>query len=97
MGMMSEIQLIKNEVCQEHCKHYEKVMDEGYTEDAFFDRLADLYCNECPLENLAHLLKNFLQFVVIHTVKGFGIVNKAEVDWKYSNDKPFSSYPSYLN
>ena len=24
--------------------------------------------------------KNFLQFVVIHTVKGFGIVNKAEVD-----------------
>ena len=26
-----------------------------------------------------HLLKNFLPFVVIHTVKGFGIVNKAEV------------------
>ena len=28
----------------------------------------------------SYLLKNFLQFVVIHTVKGFGIVNKAEVD-----------------
>ena len=28
----------------------------------------------------SHLLKNFLQFVVIHTVKGFGIVNKAEID-----------------
>ena len=28
----------------------------------------------------SHLLKNFHQFVVIHTVKGFGIVNKAEVD-----------------
>ena len=27
-----------------------------------------------------HLLKNFPQFVVIHTVKGFDIVNKAEVD-----------------
>ena len=27
-----------------------------------------------------HCLKNFLQFVVIHKVKGFGIVNKAEVD-----------------
>ena len=27
-----------------------------------------------------HLLQNFLQFVVIHTVKGFGIINKAEVD-----------------
>ena len=26
------------------------------------------------------LLKNFPQFVVIHTVKGFGIVKKAEVD-----------------
>ena len=28
----------------------------------------------------SHLLKNFPQFVVIHTVKGLGIVNKAEVD-----------------
>ena len=28
----------------------------------------------------SHLFKNFSQFVVIHTVKGFGIVNKAEVD-----------------
>jgi len=28
----------------------------------------------------SHLLKNFPQFVVTHTVKGFGIVNKAEED-----------------
>ena len=28
----------------------------------------------------SHLFKNFPQFVVIHTGKGFGIVNKAEVD-----------------
>ena len=28
----------------------------------------------------SHLLKNYLQFVVIHTVKGFGILNKAEID-----------------
>ena len=28
----------------------------------------------------AHLLKNSAQFIMIHTVKGFGIVNKAEVD-----------------
>ena len=27
-----------------------------------------------------HLFKNFPQSVVIHTVKGFGLVNKAEVD-----------------
>ena len=28
----------------------------------------------------SHLLKSFPQFVVIHTVRDFGIVNKAEVD-----------------
>ena len=28
----------------------------------------------------SHLLKKFPQFVVIHTVRGFGIVHKAEVD-----------------
>ena len=28
----------------------------------------------------SHLLKNFPQFVVIHTVRVFGIVNKAEID-----------------
>ena len=28
----------------------------------------------------SHLSENFLPFVVIHTVKGFGVVNKAEVD-----------------
>ena len=27
-----------------------------------------------------YLFQNFSQFVVIHTIKGFGIVNKAEVD-----------------
>ena len=27
----------------------------------------------------SHLFKNFPQFILIHTVKGFGIVNKAEV------------------
>ena len=28
----------------------------------------------------SHLFKNFSQFVVIHTVKGFDIISKAEVD-----------------
>ena len=28
----------------------------------------------------SHLFQNFPQFVVIHTVKGFGVVNKVEVD-----------------
>ena len=28
----------------------------------------------------SHLFQNFSQFIVIHTVKGFGIVKKAEID-----------------
>ena len=28
----------------------------------------------------SHLFQNFPQFIVIHTVKGFGVVNKAKVD-----------------
>ena len=28
----------------------------------------------------SHLSQNFPQFIVIHTVKGFGILNKAEID-----------------
>ena len=28
----------------------------------------------------SHIFQNFLQFIVIHTVKGFDIVNKAETD-----------------
>ena len=28
----------------------------------------------------SHLFQNFPQFIVIHTVKGFGVVNKAEID-----------------
>ena len=28
----------------------------------------------------SHLFQNFPKFIVIHTVKGFGIVNKAEID-----------------
>ena len=28
----------------------------------------------------SHLVENFSEFIVVHTVKGFDIVNKAEVD-----------------
>ena len=28
----------------------------------------------------SHLFQNFPQFIVIHTIKGFGIVNKAAID-----------------
>ena len=33
----------------------------------------------------SHLFKNFPQFVVIHIVKGFGIVSKAEIDFFWSS------------
>ena len=32
----------------------------------------------------SHLFQNFPQFFVIHTVKGFGIVNKAEIELELS-------------
>ena len=32
----------------------------------------------------SHLLKNFPQFVMIHTIKDFGIVNKADVFLEFS-------------
>ena len=34
----------------------------------------------CQVVWYAHLFQNFPQFVVIHTIKGFGLVSKAEVD-----------------
>ena len=33
-----------------------------------------------PVIWYSHLSQSFQQFIVIHTVKGFGIVNKAEID-----------------
>ena len=48
----------------------------------------------------SHLLKNFLQFVVIYTVKGFGVISKAEVDvflelfWFF--DDPTKEVKKYL-
>ena len=37
----------------------------------------------------SHLLKSFPQFIMIHTVKGFGIVDETEVD-------VFLEFPSFL-
>ena len=34
----------------------------------------------CPVVWYSHFFQNFPQFIVIHRVKGFGIVNKAEID-----------------
>ena len=37
-----------------------------------------------------HLLKNFPQFVVIHTVKGFSVVNEAKVEFFFLKSLDFS-------
>ena len=42
-----------------------------------------------------HLFKNFPQFVVIHTVKGFSVVNEAEVD-VFLEFSCFSFDPTYV-
>ena len=41
----------------------------------------------------SHLFQNFPQFLVIHTVKGFGIVNKAEIEF-YGNSLAFLDDPA---
>ena len=37
----------------------------------------------------SHLFKNFPQFIVIHTIKGFRVVNEAEID-------VFMEFPCFL-
>ena len=37
----------------------------------------------------SHLFKSFPQFIMIHTVKGFGIINETEID-------VFLEFPSFL-
>ena len=41
----------------------------------------------------SHLFQNFPQFIVIYTVKGFGIVNKAEIDVINSIGQPCPAQP----
>ena len=43
----------------------------------------------------SHLLKNFQQFVVLHTVKEFGVVNEAEADF-FWNSLAFSMIQEML-
>ena len=39
-----------------------------------------IFQEACQVVWYSYLFKNFPQFIVIHTVKGFGIVNKSEID-----------------
>ena len=42
----------------------------------------------------SHLFQNFPQLIVIHTVKGFGIVNKAEADFFFLELSSFFDDPA---
>ena len=42
----------------------------------------------------SHLFQNFPQFIVIHTVKGFGIVTKAEIDFFFLEFSCFFDDPA---
>ena len=44
----------------------------------------------------SHLFQNFPQFIVVHTVKSFGIVNKAEID-VFSKSLAFSMIQQMLD
>ena len=39
-----------------------------------------------------HLFQNFPQFIVIHTVEGFGVVNKEEIDVLLASDLSLCIY-----
>ena len=45
----------------------------------------------------SHLFQNFPQFIVIHTVKGFGIVKKAEIDVFLELSCFFDDLPIYIS
>ena len=74
-----------------HCTVHGEVKSQTRLSDFHFTSFSMAGSNSCLLTCIQifqeagqviwyfHLLKNFPQFVVIHIVKGFGIVNKAEV------------------
>ena len=68
-------------------KSLDVLLSQFGTSPLFHDRFCCFFsCIEVSQETgkvvwYSHLFQNFPQFVVIHTVKGFTIVNEAEVDF----------------
>ena len=67
--------------CVDHKKLW-KILKEMGIPDHLTCLLRNLYAGQEAGKVVwcSHLFQNFSQIVVIHTVKGFGIVNKAEID-----------------
>ena len=82
--------------CVDHNKLW-KILQEMGIPDHLICLLRNLYaCQEAgQVVCYSRLLKHFPQFVVIHTVKGFGVVNKAEVDF-FWNSLAFSMIQQML-
>ena len=55
-------------------------MDRGSSSNCCFLTCIQIYQKAGQVVLYSHLFKNFPQLIVIHTVKGFGIVKKAEID-----------------
>ena len=51
--------------------------------------MSSSYCCSWPAYRFLKRHQNFPQFVVVHTIKGFGIVNKAEIDVFFWNSLAF--------
>ena len=76
-------------VCSHGCYHSKMTYSFPYLEPVCCSMSSSNYCFLTCIQIsqeagqvvwYSHLFKYFPQFVVIHTVKGFGIVNKAEID-----------------
>ena len=75
------IDYVKSFDCMDHNKLWKILQEMGISDH----QICFLTCIQISQEAgqvvwYSHLFKNFPQFIVIHTVKGFGIVNKAEID-----------------
>ena len=64
--------------CVDHNKLWKILKEMGIPDHLTCRLLRKLYAGQVVL--YPHLFQNFPQFIVIHTVKGFGTVNQAEVD-----------------
>ena len=71
------------------CPNLKSVSCSMFSSNCYFLTCIQISQDSVQVLWYSHLLKNFPQFVVIHTVKGVGIVSKVEVD-------VFLKFPCFL-
>ena len=60
--------------------HLEPVCRSMFSSNCYFLTCMNISQEAGQVVRYPHLFKSFPQFVVIHTIKGFGVVNKSELD-----------------